>query len=156
MLLKHHRGSHVFSRHIQIIHIFKNVNQNNKHIMWNPWHHSNKYVLRNGLLICEIWIWSIKTVLFWSSYRITITTQGKYKAIAAQAIPKLVILVNDENSEVRLNAIKAITMLSEAPEGRRALLNHEDMVSLIRYSPTLFQPIKNDSEVSYLLSQTQL
>ena len=36
--------------------------------------------------------------------------------------------MNDENSEVRLNAIKAITMLSEAPEGRKALLNHVDMV----------------------------
>ncbi len=65
---------------------------------------------------------------FFVIFRITITTEGKYKALEAQAIPKLVRLVNDDNSEVRLNAIKAITMLSEAPEGRKALLNHVEMV----------------------------
>ena len=37
-------------------------------------------------------------------------------------------LVNDDNSEVRLNALKAITCLSEAPEGRRNLLHHVDQV----------------------------
>ena len=45
------------------------------------------------------------------------------------AIPKLVNLVNDKTSEVRLNAIKAITTLSEAPEGRQALLENVSTVS---------------------------
>lgn len=60
--------------------------------------------------------------------RITITTQGKYTAIKAGAIPELVKLVDDESSEVRLNAITAITTLSEAPEGRREVLENVDKV----------------------------
>lgn len=54
----------------------------------------------------------------------TITTQGKYKALEADIIPPLLILVNDPVSKVRLNAIKTITTMSEAPAGRRALLDH--------------------------------
>ncbi|XP_014344956.1 radial spoke head 14 homolog [Latimeria chalumnae] len=53
----------------------------------------------------------------------TITTQGKYAALNANAIGPLLNLVNDAtSSEVRLNVIKAITTLSEAPEGRKELL----------------------------------
>ena len=37
---------------------------------------------------------------------ITITTKGKYTALEAEAIPPLVELVDDECSEVRINAIK--------------------------------------------------
>ena len=73
--------------------------------------------------------------MFILSSRITITTQGKYKAIEAMAIPKLVNLVNDKSSEVRLNAIKAITTLSEAPEGRKALLENVSTVSLQIFLP---------------------
>ncbi|VDQ00579.1 unnamed protein product [Trichobilharzia regenti] len=36
----------------------------------------------------------------------------------------LLILVDDENSRVRVNALKVITCLSETPEGRRILLDH--------------------------------
>ena len=38
--------------------------------------------------------------------RITITTKGKYAAIEADAIPNLVNLLEDHESEVRLNALK--------------------------------------------------
>ena len=38
--------------------------------------------------------------------RITITTKGKYAAIEADAIPNLVNLLEDPESEVRLNALK--------------------------------------------------
>ena len=54
--------------------------------------------------------------------------QGKKNAIRSGAIKDLVGLVNDDNSEVRLNALKAITCLSEAPEGRRNLLHHVEQV----------------------------
>ncbi|KAK6973879.1 radial spoke head 14 [Biomphalaria glabrata] len=43
-------------------------------------------------------------------------------------IPALVNLVDDINSEVRLNAIKALTCLAEAPEGRRELLQHVEQI----------------------------
>lgn len=39
-------------------------------------------------------------------FRITITTKGKYAAIEAGAIPNLVNLLEDPESEVRLNALK--------------------------------------------------
>lgn len=47
-------------------------------------------------------------LLFFSSdiFRIAITTRGKYAAIHAQSIRPLVTLVDDINSEVRVNAIK--------------------------------------------------
>ena len=38
--------------------------------------------------------------------RITITTKGKNSAIEANAIPNLVKLLDDPESEVRLNALK--------------------------------------------------
>ena len=38
--------------------------------------------------------------------RITITTKGKNSAIEANAIPNLVKLLGDSESEVRLNALK--------------------------------------------------
>lgn len=38
--------------------------------------------------------------------RITITTKGKNSAIEANAIPNLVKLLDDSESEVRLNALK--------------------------------------------------
>lgn len=60
---------------------------------------------------------------------ITITTQGKYKALEAGAISALRQLLHDTSSETRLNAIKALTTLAEAPQGRAKLL---DFVSEIQ------------------------
>ncbi|XP_063769119.1 radial spoke head 14 homolog isoform X2 [Pseudophryne corroboree] len=59
---------------------------------------------------------------------ITITTPGKYAALQAGAIPKLLDLVKDSHSKVRLNCLKALTNLSEAPEGRKILLNGVNVI----------------------------
>ncbi|XP_054852561.1 radial spoke head 14 homolog [Eublepharis macularius] len=53
-----------------------------------------------------------------------ITTQGKYAAIKAMAIETLLPLIHDDKSKVRLYSLKALTMLAEAPEGRKTLLYH--------------------------------
>lgn len=45
-------------------------------------------------------------VTYLSFSRITITTKGKNSAIEASAIPNLVKLLDDPESEVRLNALK--------------------------------------------------
>lgn len=47
---------------------------------------------------------------------------GKYAAFHSGAIPKLLALVKDSHSKVRLNCLKALTTLSETPEGRKVLL----------------------------------
>lgn len=52
------------------------------------------------------------------------SVSGKYAAINAEAIEYLLPLIHDDKSKVRLYAIKALTMLSEAPEGRTTLLKH--------------------------------
>lgn len=58
-------------------------------------------------------------------FRITITTKGKYTAINSGALEPLVNILDDQrSSEVRANALKAITCLSEAPEGREWLSQH--------------------------------
>ena len=51
---------------------------------------------------------SSDTILFIP--RITITTKGKYAAIEAEATPRLVGLLKDPVSEVRLNALKVRTV----------------------------------------------
>ena len=45
---------------------------------------------------------------------ISVTTQGKYACIKAEAIPALFGLLSDENRDVRLNVIKVSTYLFEA------------------------------------------
>ena len=52
-------------------------------------------------------------------FRITITTKGKYAAIEADAIPNLVNLLEDPESEVRLNALKVRRNQEEEPSLRR-------------------------------------
>jgi len=61
--------------------------------------HINNY--HNVLLINNL-----KNYIFVSFPRITITTKGKNSAIEAKAIPDLVKLLDDPESEVRLNALK--------------------------------------------------
>ncbi|XP_037366140.1 radial spoke head 14 homolog [Talpa occidentalis] len=51
----------------------------------------------------------------------TVTTEGKYAALDAEAIPLLLKLLNSPLSQARLNAVKTLTMLAEAPEGRKFL-----------------------------------
>ncbi|KAL1771413.1 radial spoke head 14-like [Sigmodon hispidus] len=68
-----------------------------------------------------------------------VTTEGKYAALDADAItPLLELLCSTVTTKVCLNAIKALTMLAEAPEGRKLLHSH---VPTFR----LFQLHKNEA-----------
>ena len=49
---------------------------------------------------------------------------GKYAALDAEAIRPLLELLHSSLSKARLNAIKVLTMLAEAPEGRKLLQSH--------------------------------
>ena len=49
-------------------------------------------------------------------------TKGKYAVLEASALDKLAPLLSDIKSEVRLNAIKALTLLAEAPKAKAELL----------------------------------
>jgi len=60
---------------------------------------------------------------------IAITTPGKYNCLSAGCIALIIPLLDSPSSEVRVNALKLITCLSEAPEGRAELLNHVDKVT---------------------------
>nr|XP_018670222.1 radial spoke protein ARM37 isoform X1 [Ciona intestinalis] len=71
---------------------------------------------------------SVKSSAAGALMTIAITTKGKYAAIRAGAIPSLLKLVNASSSETRLYGIKALTMLSEAPEGRKTLLEFVDEI----------------------------
>jgi hypothetical protein len=50
-----------------------------------------------------------------------VITKGKYAVLEVSALDKLVPLLSDINSEVRLNAIKALTLLAEAPKAKTEL-----------------------------------
>ncbi|XP_006768836.1 PREDICTED: radial spoke head 14 homolog [Myotis davidii] len=54
----------------------------------------------------------------------TVTTEGKYAALDADAIHSLLGLLVSSLQKARLNAVKALTMLAEAPEGRKILKAH--------------------------------
>ena len=49
---------------------------------------------------------------------------GKYAALDVEATRPLLQLLTSSLSKARLNAIKALTMLAEAPEGRKLLQSH--------------------------------
>ncbi|TEA23471.1 hypothetical protein DBR06_SOUSAS910150 [Sousa chinensis] len=55
---------------------------------------------------------------------VTVTTKGKYAALDTEAIGPLLELLHSPLSKARLNAIKVLTMLAEAPEGRKILQSH--------------------------------
>nr|CAX73838.1 Rhabdoid tumor deletion region protein 1 [Schistosoma japonicum]CAX73839.1 Rhabdoid tumor deletion region protein 1 [Schistosoma japonicum] len=58
------------------------------------------------------------------------TNHGRYTTLNAGAIPLLLCLVdNNNNSRIRINALKVLTCLSETPEGRRILLDYLDKIS---------------------------
>ncbi|XP_029475990.1 radial spoke head 14 homolog [Rhinatrema bivittatum] len=75
-----------------------------------------------------------------------ITTQGKYAALNADAITALLPLVNDELSKVRLNAIKTLTSLSEAPEGRKVLLENVDQLRGQLHDPS--EAVRRATEIA--------
>ena len=49
---------------------------------------------------------------------------GKKASLESHAQAPLLRLINSKSTETRLNAIKALTLLAESPEGRSALLNY--------------------------------
>lgn len=66
--------------------------------------------------------------------------------MAAEAIPPLLTLVAEETSKARLNAIKALTLLAELPEGRRTLLEHRDTFQQCLYDPR--QAVQRAAEIA--------
>ncbi|KAM7319009.1 hypothetical protein ACRRTK_022121 [Alexandromys fortis] len=63
----------------------------------------------------------------------TVTTEGKYAALDADAItPLLELLCSTSMVKVCLNATKALTMLAEAPEGRMLLQVHVPTFRLLQ------------------------
>lgn len=62
------------------------------------------------------------SLIIFSLCSITITTRGKYLAMDCRIIPRLLRLLQDDTVELRLNALKLITTLSETPTGRAELL----------------------------------
>nr|CAB3265808.1 ARM37 radial spoke protein [Phallusia mammillata] len=77
----------------------------------------------------------VKTNAAGALMTISITTQGKYASIKSGAIRSLLNLVNSPTSETRLYAIKALTMLSEAPEGRKTLMELVDDIKDREHDP---------------------
>ena len=58
---------------------------------------------------------------FFPLHRITITTRGKQLALESHVLPRLLKLLVEPCVEVRLNALKSITCLAEAPKARAEL-----------------------------------
>ncbi|KAK1328274.1 hypothetical protein QTO34_011847 [Cnephaeus nilssonii] len=65
----------------------------------------------------------------------TVTTEGKYAALDAEAIHPLLGLLVSSLQKARLNAIKALTMLAEAPEGRKILKAHVHTFRVLEAEP---------------------
>lgn len=76
--------------------------------------------------------------MFCAIKSIAITTPGKYKCLNHDAIGHLIPLIHDPLSEMRVNALKIITCLSEAPEGRKELLKHVDNVIIFCFCFTFY------------------
>lgn len=48
-------------------------------------------------------------------------TDGKYAILSPETLLRLVDLLDDANSEIRLNSIKLLSLLAETPKGKQAL-----------------------------------
>lgn len=66
------------------------------------------------------------------THSIAVITKGKYAVLEADALSKLVVLLDDLNSEVRLNSVKALTLLAETPRGKMELQTSLEKVSEIQ------------------------
>lgn len=53
---------------------------------------------------------------------IAVITQGKYAILSPATLERLMDLLDDNDSEIRLNSIKLLSLLAEAPEGKKDLL----------------------------------
>lgn len=52
------------------------------------------------------------------SSSIAVITSGKYAVLSPEIVPQLVNLLGNKKSEIRLNSIKLISLLSETPKGK--------------------------------------
>jgi len=59
---------------------------------------------------------------FYSTFcSIAVITEGKYAELKCQSHLQLMQLMEDANSEARLNAIKALGLIAETPQGKEEL-----------------------------------
>ena len=79
--------------------------------------------------------------------RITITTKGKYAAIEENAIPNLVKLLDDPESEVRLNALKVCKLLCKVV--RCTILSLFNVYISIPMSPKMLSDFLRNHEFLY-------
>ena len=63
----------------------------------------------------------ISTLFNLHVYSIAVITEGKYKELTCQSHLQLMQLMEDTNSEARLNAIKALGLIAETPQGKQEL-----------------------------------
>jgi len=61
---------------------------------------------------------------------IAITTDGKFASLRSGAIPPLLKMIDSSSSEARLYAIKTLTMLAEAPAGRKLLSGYVEDITV--------------------------
>ena len=52
---------------------------------------------------------------------IAVITDGKYAILSPEVLETLMKLLDDDNSEIRLNSIKLLSLLAETPEGKEEL-----------------------------------
>ena len=116
-------------------------------ILTPPFSHHFTHCFTNGIdvLVCqEILCTSCSSLCSFSltlSGRIAITTRGKYTALEAEAIKPLVHLVDDENSEVRANALKV-----SAQELTTTVIRLLNVASYCVRSPAgVFRPLSENS-----------
>lgn len=54
-------------------------------------------------------------------FSIAVITEGKYAILSPETLERLVVLLDDDNSEIRLNTIKLLSLLAESPKGNQDL-----------------------------------
>ena len=54
---------------------------------------------------------------------IAVITNGKYAILSPSVIQRLEDLLDDEDSEIRLNTIRLLSLLAETPKGKKDLVD---------------------------------
>ena len=67
-----------------------------------------------------------------SSFSIGVITAGKYAILSPSVLQRLQELLDDELSEIRLNAIRLLSLLAETPQGKKDLASVLEKVRLWR------------------------
>ena len=115
-----------------------------------------KYMMLVILVYCR-WLsffeLQAETVVFFAIIlillRITITTKGKYAAIEENAIPNLVKLLDDPESEVRLNALKVSVCKLLCKVVRCTILSLFNVYISIPMSPKMLSDFLRNHEFLY-------